>query len=1648
MSHLLNRKTLYYVLSLALVASIIVFRKQLAALFVGYLAKIAVVCLTHASLHYDHLTYDQGVFVFDQLTVCDDHNQRVLSVKELKLELVGNELLFKQVAIHASKLELALDLDAKSSFSSKDLTSILKRLTCIQKVTCDQGSLVLASAKGQERYEFFSNLEVQSNIFTCHIHVLPTEAKRFSKYLTAFESLAPYVITEGYVEGSLDLTCTLQGKLISLDQKLLGKQFVVEKAQEKLKAVLGQISCGLTYTKSEKELFLSDIFFAQHVLDLVPSVSLKESSFFINDLQGHLLWKAENIDFFAALRKEGIPEVATSGHIIKGARALPFSFQGKGVFAGFDSWDLDLENSAEIPLELKRCKRVGLAKKGPKEFVVSCDVDGIDELDLHMIQELLDPTLSSLSLIKMHQGKIKANLTCLIKDGVVDSITCQELVIQEARIEDYEHAVSVKIPRLKGAALIKAPFSLEPQLVNWDLTFSHTQIQKAHDKDTIVIDGMIFSQGEEVFSSALKVSYAKMQLFCESNGSLSKQDLKMQLLLEPNHPLSFVQDRIMSKSPSLHRLDKVFFDMQLERRCEALSCQGSILLEFDQQVQDEITFAAATPLNAFSLKGIDMERLLESSVTFDSNKVSSNTYLFFLEYFGVKWCVLGDMQVHGICNLDSLDFEIFSEQAIYDSEDIIVTLPSTDQKHYGKFHFDLKRKYWDIVLPLKKVTCQDKKFHLPFVDVDTVVLIKGTDVFATQLTGCCEQVAFAGEIHIDFKDPSWVDLKLYPHVMHGKVEDFLGFMSHMIDPSVLAALPKMQGSVSGAPHNFFCLKYNLKQIHKKAQVELEIKDLTIPLTSSSQFSQGSLHLNWDLEGNVLEIKDCLGKLAILKSDGEKVYEVKVPQLRCKDLSLPIWDVDIRLETATLDLVKLAGSFNISGPGISLHVDPGLSHLFGAKIQALDLEFFKDFSLNKFNIDLAFSDNDIIACLDFAKGLGLLSSSFSYSLLEYCSLKKAQLVVKKSAKESPITAKLEVMEAGFRNGKSSLLYLEGSLAQDVIVGVLTYNDLRAKSELKKQHATWQVISLEAQSLDNHFVCKEGAITQSCLDLYIEKITWNLVDFRSFFAKAPIDPTLVERTLKGSLDIKLALSSFELKGVFKGSCLPKRAKDLSFKTSQPLIFSYNHQGFHIEQLDIKVFENGKKQVFSHIQCDKARLEKPLKLSIKGVKLSINPEMIHHLVEKYPTSWIKTVGDKFKISQYEFSWDNHIDTELDILLDGQAMQIQGVIKEGYYWAGKQSIYLQKIYYFLDQGHCNIAFGLDYEDFSLDVLAQVQIKEEIEIGLSVKPFHQESTHDERSCLEIACKYDTVEGFNVSSIEGELFGIEASFRKNPKAYAPHTSLLTGSLKCNPCKLASYFPKRKLAFLKDLGSGYELSGDFFLCKHDLKTSYFKGYFKGRDFNLFNFYFKTLMSEVDCRWERIIVHDLSLSDLSGVLKIKELRVQQEMDGLWKMKIPEVTLQDFRPSFLRKTLNQEEKIKPLVIKNLHMFNIEGTLGVKESFKSRGYLEFLNTFKREMHILDIPIEIIGRIGFDLGIFVPVIGKLEFEMHQGKIFLKELKNTFSEGKRSRFYLSGYKDSYIGLDGELFIDIKMKQYVLLKFTEPFTLSIRGSVTKPKYSLR
>jgi len=251
----------------------------------------------------------------------------------------------------------------------------------------------------------------------------------------------------------------------------------------------------------------------------------------------------------------------------------------------------------------------------------------------------------------------------------------------------------------------------------------------------------------------------------------------------------------------------------------------------------------------------------------------------------------------------------------------------------------------------------------------------------------------------------------------------------------------------------------------------------------------------------------------------------------------------------------------------------------------------------------------------------------------------------------------------------------------------------------------------------------------------------------------------------------------------------------------------------------------------------------------------------------------------------------------------------------------------------------------------------------------------------------------------------------------------------------------------EIGKGYELSGELILSKVQFDESHFIGYLKGKNFQLMGSQMGTLMSEIDIRPDHIELDNFNISDASGIFAIEAIRLIKQNDNSWDLSIPEVVITDFRPSLLKKIGKYPTRIKPLTIRELRASNIRGTLGSVSSFVGKGNLNFINTFKRDYHILDIPFEILGRLGLDMGLLVPVRGELEYVIVDGRVYFTELKHSYSEGKRSQFFLSPIKHSYVDFDGNININIKMKQYVLLKVTEPFTLSIGGTFENPKYGL-
>jgi hypothetical protein len=156
-------------------------------------------------------------------------------------------------------------------------------------------------------------------------------------------------------------------------------------------------------------------------------------------------------------------------------------------------------------------------------------------------------------------------------------------------------------------------------------------------------------------------------------------------------------------------------------------------------------------------------------------------------------------------------------------------------------------------------------------------------------------------------------------------------------------------------------------------------------------------------------------------------------------------------------------------------------------------------------------------------------------------------------------------------------------------------------------------------------------------------------------------------------------------------------------------------------------------------------------------------------------------------------------------------------------------------------------------------------------------------------------------------------------------------------------------------------------------------------------------------------------------------------------------------LLKKIGQTETgpLTPLVVRNLHLDGLTGLVEDSKTYTAKGELFFINTFRREFSVFDLPADVLSRIiGIDLELLIPVKGTLTYELKDGLFHLSELKDSFSEGHRSAFFLVEEANPSMDLDGNLNILIKMKQFVLFKLTESFVIAIDGQLDDPQYHLQ
>jgi hypothetical protein len=453
---------------------------------------------------------------------------------------------------------------------------------------------------------------------------------------------------------------------------------------------------------------------------------------------------------------------------------------------------------------------------------------------------------------------------------------------------------------------------------------------------------------------------------------------------------------------------------------------------------------------------------------------------------------------------------------------------------------------------------------------------------------------------------------------------------------------------------------------------------------------------------------------------------------------------------------------------------------------------------------------------------------------------------------------------------------------------------------------------------------------------------------------------------------------------------------------------------------------------VKAETLRYAQDSDFSIEQMQFSFSQAMLDYCIDAHllPSSLTK------------LEWKGDLEGSGDLQCTETGACLLGSLRPGHYgFDGKQLQFEQ--------------LQLRYEKNILNLRAKALVEGEplwssLQVSLTKEPQGMLKLFDHPKAEGLKLLFLTRQGkVVVESVQGSCYGLSCSLVKSPARKIPFATVLSGEVTLDGNTLSSLLPKdvREGIQRVQLGSGYRWQGDLVLWEDAHKGFLLQGLLSGKEFEALGYRFHKLEGTIEANPTQVIFSHMKMEDSSGVMAIKRIELKKE-EG-WHFQIPEILVQHVRPSLMRKVDSALLEAKPFMIKNCVLEDIHGKLGDIASLEGSGHLQFVNQFKKEASIWDIPLEMVKKIGLDLGLLTPVQGEIHMELRGDKFYLVSLDNSFSEGGRAAFYLPMEKGlSYIDLDGKVHIDLKMRQDVVLKVTEPFTLTIRGTLDKLRYGLQ
>ncbi len=945
------------------------------------------------------------------------------------------------------------------------------------------------------------------------------------------------------------------------------------------------------------------------------------------------------------------------------------------------------------------------------------------------------------------------------------------------------------------------------------------------------------------------------------------------------------------------------------------------------------------------------------------------------------------------------------------------------------FSYDLHTRSLMGDLPLQEGVFVHKNLNLSFEHLKGNVQIKDGVVQVDQLNTVCHGLNMEGAVSVRLLGAEDFDVTIETKSIEGDFSSLQKVAGHFPQLKV-SALEGIKGEfISGQGGLAFVSEVRGGQAKTQWAFGGHFSNLHVPFSEQSHLSNASCTLHYD---------DCLKELVVKNGRGTWVlvdgsaYQVQVDKFKFNPERSALFDIKI------LDSKKEIGRFNgqlelNASLGWDLKFDRNSTHFYGTQLQMGKVVFSRE------GKPLFFEMHPIIKIEDLQKQLKFIVSSGLFALAEFDA---RDLDAWEMAGEVKTDMKWEGKVFNFKaHGRD--LHIKGKrIDQFNVIG-------------KRENDRWIIEQIHADGLN----------TKAVLDIHDRKISfsqiegnWNQLFWKGSAAYLPdeknvsiaIDSFQGDLRVLSALDPKLkssvqgafacsARAQWQLGSpIIDGECTVvvdvKAPFNLKMKQETPLRFTYgDRQGLHLKGIESKIYVKGSMQYLGTVRAN-AVIQRD-QYDLNEIQFSLSAELVDRAIE---AKWISS-------DLKQFYCESYLEGRGDLHCSANQLLFKGSLRDGLYGIKDQIFSLQSV-------------GIIYENALLQCYFKTALNEQplwgsLKIDLRGAP---------SGCIHI-CDHMKPEGIQAEfrssggalfweSVQGSACGIDIQLNKVTSSQISNATVLRGNVNIDGSRLDAFFPKEMKEKFKNLrlGKGYEFQGDLLLWNDSKKGFQLNGQLLGRQFELLGYQFDRLGAMIEASPESIHISKLGIDDEAGCFQIKKVSIDHNTSNQkWSFHIPLLQIKDLQPSLMKKIGSRDATVKPLVIRNLSLNEIRGDLNDPRGWIGEGHLNFTNAFKKESTLFETPIEMIKNFGIDLGLLTPIQGEIDIELRGDKFYLVNMKNSFSDRKRAQFFLSpADQTAFIDLNGNIHIDIKMRQDVVLKLTEALTLTVRGTLDKPRYGLK